>query len=73
MYALGVMSDLGEVEALDPLARLIQDTSRVEIINRELLEKRELKSPWYSGASFVSITVGQAAREAIEKIRQNRP
>jgi len=70
LHALGLLGDISEAEVLEPLARLTQDTSKVEVLRRdwkELLEKGELKSP--ISANYVSTTVGEAAKEAINKIK----
>ena len=65
MYALGVMSDLGEAEVLAPLTNLIQDTSEVLVVSKESVEKDV-------NPAFIRVTVGQVAREAVEKIKTNR-
>lgn len=70
LHALGVLGDISEAEVLEPLARLTQDTSKLEILRRdwkELLEKGELKSP--ISANYVTTTIGEAAKEAINKIK----
>jgi len=69
LHALGVLEGISEAEVIQPLIRLIRDAGKVEVVRKELGEKGELKSPWFADANFVSTTVGEAAKEAVNKIK----
>jgi len=68
-HALGVLEGVSEGEVLEPLIKLTRDASKLEVVRRELAEKGKLKTPWFADANFANTTVGEAVKEAMNKIK----